>query len=82
MHPCPSNCTGSVTEILTAKLDVEIATFIRLSQVVQALGGQPVVVLPILGSITCTSSKFGLLSALLTQKQANFDMLQQVLLAT
>lgn len=81
MANCPSNCTSSVTEILEAKLDVEIATFIRLSQVAQAFGGSPTVVPPTFASITCTSSKFGLLSALLTQKQANFDMLQQVLLA-
>lgn len=81
MANCRSNCTGSITDILQSKLDVEIATFIRLSQVVQAFGGQPDVVLPSFGIITCTNSKLGLLSALLTQKQANFDMLQQVLLA-
>lgn len=81
MHNCPGNCASSITDILEAKLDVEIATFIRLSQVVQAFGGSPVVVLPTFAAITCTSSELGLLSALLTQKQANFDMLQQVLLA-
>lgn len=81
MHPCTSNCNGSIEDILRAKLDVEMATFIRLSQVVQAFGGQPEVVLPTFGVITCASTELGLLSALLTQKQANFNMLQQVLLA-
>lgn len=81
MANCTSNCITSVTDILQSKLDVEIATFIRLSQVVQAFGGSPTVVLPTFGVITCTDSRSGLLSALLTQKQANFDMLQQVLLA-
>lgn len=79
MANCPSNCTGSVTDILEAKLLVEQATFIRLSQVVQAFGGQPEVVLPTFPATTCTSSELGLLSSLLIQKQANFDMLQQVL---
>lgn len=81
MANCPSNCTGSNTAILEAKLDVEIATFVRLSQVVQAFGGQPTVVFPTFAATTCTSSESGLYANLLTQKQANFDMLQQVLLA-
>lgn len=81
MANCPSSCAGSVTEILTEKLTLERAIFVRLSQVVQAFGGQPVVVFPELNGISCSDSESELLADILEQKQANFNMLQQVILA-
>lgn len=81
MANCTGPCVGSVEDILTLKLNLERAVFIRLSQIVQAFGGTPVVNLPTIATISCADARNELLAALLEQKQANFNMLQQVLLA-
>lgn len=86
MANCTGNCLGSTTEILTNILNQDIATFVRLQQVVQAFeiaNGTPqstqVALTP--ADNVCSQSELGLLSLILDQRAANFNQLELVLLA-
>lgn len=86
MANCTGNCLGSTTEILTDILATDVATFVRLQQVVQAFqifNGTPQ---SNQGTFTpadsvCSQSELGLLSLILDQRAANFNQLELVLLA-
>lgn len=76
-HCC---CDGTEEGLLVQKIAVERATFVRLAQVIQAFGGSATGGLSSL-EVTCRDSRAVLLAELLEQKVANFNRLQEVLLA-
>lgn len=73
-------CDGTEEDLLVQKIAVERATFVRLGQVVQAFGGTASGE-PSSEVFTCRDSRAVLLAELLEQKVANFNRLQEVLLA-
>lgn len=74
-------CDGTVEDMLVQKIAIERAVFIRLAQVVQAFGGTATTASTSSEVFTCRDSKAVLYAELLEQKIANFNMLQEVLLA-
>lgn len=86
MAHCTNNCIGSSIEILTDILNQDVATFVRLQQVVQAFEISNGVAQTNQGALVapdnvCSQSEIGLLSLILDQRTANFVQLESVLLA-
>lgn len=86
MANCTGNCGGSTVELLTDILNQDVATFIRLQQVVQAFETSNGQVQTDQGAFippdnACSQSELGLLALILEQRIANFNQLESVLLA-
>lgn len=77
-HCC---CDGTEEGLLVQKIEIERATFVRYSQVIQAFGGTATAGAPSAEALTCRDSRAVLLAELLEWKVANFNRLQEVLLA-
>lgn len=86
MHNCTGNCIGSTTALLTAILNQDVATFVRLQQVVQAFETANGAPQSDQGTLTppdnvCSQSEAGLLALILDQRTANFNQLGAVVAA-
>lgn len=73
-------CTNTENTNLFAILQQDRSIFVRLSQLAQAFGGQASGSVAS-SNVSCTSEETILLASILAQRQANFDQLQQVILA-
>lgn len=72
-------CVNSEVDLMARILQQDRDTFVRLGQVLQALGRVATGSLIVLDSFSCSSSTTDLLNAILQQRTANFNRLQQVI---
>lgn len=73
-------CDGTEEDLLVQKIAVERAVFVRYAQIIQAFGGTTTGE-PSSEVFTCRDSMAVLLAELLAQKVANFNRLQEIVLA-